>query len=32
MFLEPTISTRGTYIKMDNVVIELNLFKINLNY
>lgn len=32
MFLEPTISMRETYIKMYNVVIDLSLFKINLNY
>lgn len=32
IFLEPTISTKDMYIKIDDSVTELHLFKVNLNY
>lgn len=32
IYLEPTISMKDIYLKMDDMFIELNLFEINLNY
>lgn len=32
IYLEPTISVKDIYIKMDDKFIELNLFEVNLNY